>query len=298
MQGDIGEPAPGGPFDAIVERLRDELRRASAVIANPTLLSAWATTGPQLSGNALERVARRAGPVHAGWAQPIRPCRLRPAGEGRHASRRGIWVGDATSRRGEKAYMTVGGAASLRGLITRSDSHPALVARVGCRAVVRGTAARARPGGGTAGRARRARRRPDSDRRRQRPGADRGVPRGRRQRRGGRAAEPRARRGRADRRTRRPARVAPAARRRGQCGRGGGPFGCSCQRDRDGGRAAAHRRRGWRGGGRCRQPGRAGPFAAHQRHDKQAEDRADQAAQPGRVDRLRSRTRTRCPATT
>ena len=31
--------------------------------------------------------------------------------------------------------------------------------------------------------------------------------------------------------------------------------------------------------------GRAGPSAAYQRHDKQAEDRADSAAQPGRVDR-------------
>jgi hypothetical protein len=43
------------------QRLRDELRRASAVIANPILLSAWATTGRQLSGNALERVAGQAG---------------------------------------------------------------------------------------------------------------------------------------------------------------------------------------------------------------------------------------------
>jgi hypothetical protein len=54
------------------QRLRDELQQASAVIANPILLSAWATTGPQLSGNALEPVAGQAGPVQAGWAQVVR----------------------------------------------------------------------------------------------------------------------------------------------------------------------------------------------------------------------------------
>src|ERR1700733_10289875 len=76
-----------------------------------------------------------------GWCAPavqgrdperVRVAPLLPAISGRlasggHASRRAIWVGDATFCCGEKAHMTVGSAASLRRLVTRSDSHPALV---------------------------------------------------------------------------------------------------------------------------------------------------------------------------